>query len=519
MKNKGINSVYLFVATLFLIFLSSSCVDDLDTTPLDQDIQTEITSDDDFYSLLAKCYSAFILGGQTNSDADISSIDVNFSSYLRQYWNVQELTTEEAICAWNDGNLRDLHDMDWNSKNEFITALYSRINLEIAYCNKLIQLAAGQEKYQAYSTEARMLRALSYWHLLDLFGTGPLITEDDPVGSFFFPKQGSAQELFDYIESELLDIEDDLPEPGGNEYGRADCALAWIVLAKLYLNAEIYINQDRYTECLTYCNKIINSGNYYLGATYRNLFLADNHLLTNEIIFPICSDGKHIQQAVGMSFIIHAALGGTMKGSDFGVSGGWGGNRTTSALVAKFDDITGETDSRAMFHTDGQTLEIEEVLTFTQGYAITKYRNITSTGEAGSDAEYVDTDFAMFRYADVLLMYAEAVLRGGAGGNETTALSYVNAIRERAYGDESGNISSAELTLDFLLDERSRELYWEAHRRTDLIRFGKFTGGAYLWPWKGAVAEGIATVDKFNVCPIPSADMNANPNLVQNPGY
>jgi len=518
MKTKYLNP-FIFLILAIICLSVFSCVDDLDTKPLDEDIQTELTTDEDFDSFLAKCYAAFILGGQTGSDADIKSIDVNFSSYLRQYWSIQELTTEEAICAWNDGNLRDLHDMDWNAKNEFITCLYSRINLEISYCNKLIQEAKEKDKYQEHYVEARMLRALAYWHMLDIFSTGPFVVETDPVGSMFFPEQATAKELFDYIETELKAIEEALPAPGENEYGRADRALAWMVLTKLYLNAQVYINEDKYTECLTYCNKIINSNKYSLESKYQNLFLADNHLRTNEIIFPICSDGDHTQQAVGMSYIIHAALGGTMKGSDFGVSGGWGGNRTTSAFVAKFDDITGQTDSRAMFYTDGQTLEIEEVLTFTQGYTITKYSNLTSTGEAGSNTEYVDTDFPMFRYADVLLMYAEAVLRGGSGGDENTALNYVNEIRERAYGDNSGNISSTELTLDFLLNERSRELYWEAHRRTDLVRFGKFTGGDYLWPWKGAVAEGTATDSKYRVCPIPSSDINANPNLTQNDGY
>jgi hypothetical protein len=125
----------------------------------------------------------------------------------------------------------------------------------------------------------------------------------------------------------------------------------------------------------------------------------------------------------------------------------------------------------------------------------------------------------MFRLADVYLMYAEAVLRGGAGGDLSTALNYVNQIRERAYGDNSGDINQSQLTLDFILDERGRELYWECTRRTDLIRFGKFTGGEYIWPWKGGVKEGTATDNKYDIYPIPSSDITANPNLVQNPGY
>jgi len=98
-----------------------------------------------------------------------------------------------------------------------------------------------------------------------------------------------------------------------------------------------------------------------------------------------------------------------------------------------------------------------------------------------------------------------------------TAVTYVNALRERAYGDNSGDVTT--LDLDFLLDERARELYWEAQRRTDLIRFGKFTGGDYVWEWKGNVQEGTATDAYRDLYPIPSNDMNANPNLVQNTGY
>jgi hypothetical protein len=131
----------------------------------------------------------------------------------------------------------------------------------------------------------------------------------------------------------------------------------------------------------------------------------------------------------------------------------------------------------------------------------------------------VDTDYPLFRLADVYLMYAEAVLRGATSGNATTALGYVNALRTRAYGNANGNITSAQMTLDFILDERARELYWEGYRRTDLIRYSKFTGSAYLWPWKGKVAAGATTETFRDLYPIPSNDLGANPTLKQNPGY
>ncbi|WP_163322565.1 RagB/SusD family nutrient uptake outer membrane protein [Draconibacterium mangrovi] len=509
---------YIVMALVMASFTFVSCVNDLDTVPLDEDLLTadKLNNDESYKGMLAKCYAALVVGGQKGVDADpdISSIDGGFSSYLRQLWNHQELTTDEAICAWNDGNLRDLHDMDWTPSNEFVTAMYYRITLEIAYCNNLIKLTNEQDQFKAYNTEARFLRALSYWHMLDMFGTGPFVTDAHPVGSFFFPEQATGQQLFDYIESELLAIENELADPGTNEYGRADKAAAWMLLSKLYLNAEIYVGTEKYTECITYTNKIIGAG-YSLEPDYQNLFLADNYLRTNEIIFPIVCEGEHTQTWGGMTFIIHSTIGGDMPAAESGVDGGWGGNRTTKSFVNLFDDITGETDSRALFWEEGQNLEIGDIFNFRDGYALRKFKNITSDGDVGSNLSHPDTDFPMFRYADALLMYAEAVVRGGTGGDMATAVDYINEIRERAYGDNSGDITQNELDLDFILNERGRELYWECHRRTDLRRFGKLSGGSYIWPWKGAVAAGASVDAKYDLFPIPNSDINANPNLKQ----
>ena len=222
-----------------------------------------------------------------------------------------------------------------------------------------------------------------------------------------------------------------------------------------------------------------------------------------------------------MTYLVHAPVGGSMSAASFGINGGWAGLRTTAAFVGSFTDITGNTDKRAMFYTTGQSLEINDVFNFTNGYAIAKFRNVTSAGAKGSDqtGDFPDTDYPMFRLADVYLMYAEAVVRGGAGGSAATALQYVNALRQRAYGNTNGNITAPQLTLDLILAERGRELFWEGHRRTDLIRFGKFTGSTYIWPWKGGVKEGKAVEDFRTLYPIPSADRTANPNLEQNDGY
>jgi hypothetical protein len=116
------------------------------------------------------------------------------------------------------------------------------------------------------------------------------------------------------------------------------------------------------------------------------------------------------------------------------------------------------------------------------------------------------------------LIYAEATLRGGSG-DASLALDYVNDLRERAFGNDLFNITSAELNLQFILDERARELYWEGHRRTDLIRYNQLTTDTYLWPWKGNVSSGTAVDPKYNIFPVPAANRIANPNLTQNSGY
>ncbi len=609
--------------------------------------------------------------------------------------------------------------------------MYYRIFYQISLCNEFIRESsdakldergisgANKTEIQTYRAEARFLRALSYWHALDMFGNVPFVTEDDIVGSFF-PEQISRADLFDYIESELLAIEDLLVTPMGNEYARADQGAVWMLLANLYLNSEVYINSAKYTECITYCKKVTSAG-YELESTFENLFLADNHNAKG-IIFPVAFDGIHTRTWGGTTFIIHAAVGGTMNPAEFGIDGGWAGIRTTKTLVSKFlnvdnlksahvnlksdyltypvlhvpgdhnswdisdtttilasvgsdenyegylwfpsadntfkftdgpswttnwgdngadgtlehgganivvadagyykinVDTTGLTytvvktdwgvigsstpdgwnsdqdmtydvendvwtiivelaageikfrandgwdlnygdigadgilqaggdniaiadpgkyeiklklgapdytytieqfssDGRIMFHSDGQSLEITDVFEFTEGYAVTKFKNVTSGGVTGSDITHTDTDFPVFRLADAYLMYAEAVLRGGTGGDVATALSYVNALKERAYGDQNGNITAGELTLDFILDERARELLWEGHRRTDLVRYGRFSNTDYVWAWKGGVAEGRSVDSKYDLYPIPASDIGANIKLVQNPGY
>lgn len=526
LKPIKLRSVVAASAAVVMLFSATSCVRDLEREPItDVTSASVFASFDNYKPALAKLYGGIAVGGQSGADGnpDINGIDGGFSNFMRQLFTMQDLTTDAAVIAWNDGNLPAMHKMTWDSSNEFIGAIYYRIFTEVALCNEFIRNTSdaklssngisGENLTQAkyMRAEARFLRAQAYYYALDLFGNVPFVTEENMPGSTTPPARITRPELFKYVESELLACANELQAARSNEYGRADQGAAWALLAKLYLNAKVYTGTERNNDVITYCNKIISAG-YALKPKYGDLFLADNHLNNPENIFSVAYDGVRTQTYGGSTFMVHAAVGGKMKASDFGVSGGWGGIRTTKSYVALFNDAN---DARGNFFIDGQNLEINDLGAFTDGYGFIKYKNIKSNGGAGSDSSgnFVDADMPLSRLGDVYLMYAEAVVRGG-NGNMATALGYVNALRTRA-----GAAPVTAITLNDILDERGRELGWEMTRRTDLVRFGKFTSGAYLWPWKGGIKEGKAVEEFRNLFPIPAKDIVANPNLVQNPGY
>jgi hypothetical protein len=371
-----------------------------------------------------------------------------------------------------------------------------------------------------YRAEARFLRALAYYHMLDLFGKAGFITENDPVGSVQSPEY-NRQKLFNYIESELIALLPTLLDPLQNEYARVDKAAAWMVLAKLYLNAEVYIGQNKYTNCITYCNLIEQSG-YLLATDYVHNFMSDNQMNSarTEIIFPIVSDGITSQNWGPTTLMVNGQVGSLeQNGVQFGVNaGGWGG---ALRVTRQFSEVlllgSYVTDDRNTLLTVGRSIDITDIGNNGTGYIIGKWYNKTSGGSNGSTNELVDTDFPMFRLADVHLMYAEAVVRGGSGGSLSQAASYINELRARA--NNPTTVSAADVSLDLILNERLIELHWEGHRRQDLIRFGKFAGGSYRWNWKGNALTGTSIPTYMQVFPIPNASLAANPNLTQNPGY
>ena len=482
-----------------------------------------------YKAFIAKIYGGLQVSGQEGPAGrpDIQGIDEGFGGYIRLIWQMQELSTDEAAIAWNDAGVQELNTQLWGSNNQFLGAMYGRVYFQVGLVNEFLRQTTDAvlasrgvsgdllTQVKQYRAEARFLRALSYWHGIDLFGDIPLVTEDFALGKTP-PKQSTRAEVFNYIVSELNAIRTELPAARAGQYARADQGAVAMLLAKVLMNAQVYSGAARNADARAEIEKVI-AASYTLDPSYQHLFMADNNT-SAELIFAIPFDGSKTQSYGGTTFLTHASVGGSMNAANFGLDGGWYGLRARPEFVALFPNTSGTVDRRSgILWTDGQTVAMTNLTDFATGLPAPKYRNVKSTGGAGSSTGFSDVDYPMFRLGDAYLMYAEAFVRGG-GGTSTLALQYVNALRTRAYGNTSGNITAAQLTLDFLRDERARELFWEGHRRTDLIRFDRFSSNG-VWAWKGNVAAGKTTEAFRNLFPLPATELSANPNLKQNTGY
>ena len=500
----------------------TACVGDLNVTPIDPNANTAdkaLATEAQFKAYLASSYLGFATSGYygANGDPSISGLDGGASQYIRGLFHHSELTTDEAVCGWNDQTIKNFHWMNWTTDDTFIYAFYSRILMQVSATNEFIREAAKYGENVAnrdeYIAEARVLRAIAYYHAIDNFGNVPFADETAIVGQN--PEQMPRAELYAWLETELRDLIDNsaLAAPRANGYARADKGVAKFLLAKLYLNAEVFTGTPQWQKCADVLKDLMDDG-YSLHTTangekfsaYQDLFLADNDKCTDEIIFAIQQDGVNTTSYGVTNYLIFASTGGTMDPAEMGISSGWGGLRTTPEFYNKF----GSDDKRSLFFTSGQQKDIDDIGDFTNGFAFMKFRNIKSDGEPGQELGFVDTDFPMMRYADVLLMAAECQVRGAS----IDGLAAYNQVHERA-----GLPAASAITLQDVIDERGRELYQECWRRNDLIRFGMFTTDKYVWQWKGNVKEGKAVDDYRNLFPIPDSDRLANSNLQQNPGY
>ncbi len=518
-------------AALLLAVGLNSCTKDLDVEPIDPNLQTKIQPE----QLFNKCYANIAVAGNggANGDCDVDGIDGGTSGFVRQMWNANELTTDESICGWGDEGIANFCFNTYDASHPMLRGYYYRLYTGISFCNQYLQEFGDYNS--TMSAEVRFIRALDYFLLMDGWGNVPFVTGITSEK----PAQYSRAEMFNFIESELLEIEPQLSAAVAKKstdagYGRVDKAAAWLLLARLYLNAEVYTGTARYDKAAQYAEQVMNSS-YKLNMTgvgswsaYQMLFMADNGETSAayEAVFPILQDGVRTTSWGTSLFLIASTHDADMVDSN-GTTETWGGNRARPELIAKWfpngnapeagpkDFAKAAGDDRAIIDSRGRTIDNTDVSAFKNGFAVAKFNNFTTTGASTNSAQFPDADFFMFRAAEAYLTYAEAQARMGGGTAQNAAAQAINQLRIRANATTKDSY-----TLDEICDEWCREFYYEGRRRMDLIRFGKFGGSSdYNWQWKGGSYAGRSFEAYKNIFAIPSTDLNANPNLTQNPGY
>ena len=541
--------------TIMMIVGFNSCVKDLDVEPIDPSLQSDVIPE----QLFNKCYSVFATSGNNGGDdvTDVEDFDGGFQHLFRQMWNSNELTTDEAICGWGDGGITSFCYNSWEANHTMLRGYYYKLGIGISFCNHYLDVFGDYDA--TMSAEIRFLRAFQYYLMMDAFGNIPFATEVTDN-----PPQHTRDQVFGFIEKELKDIigegggdqvlSDPMPKKyGQQDYGRVDKAAAWMLLARLYLNAEIYTGTEQWAKARDYAKKVMDSpyklhtegyegvgidGVYRKWSAYQMLFMGDNG--TNgasiEAVFPVIQDGIRTTSYGGTNFLIASTFDADMHPNPYDPSevnglydnNTWGGNRARPELIKKFfkdidapighayDVAEAAGDDRALFETEGRYLNVEDVSNFIYGYAIAKFTNFKCDGSKGSDLRFPDSHLLYMRSAEAYLTYAEAVTRlAGGGAVPADGLQAINALRTRAHANQKTSCS-----LNDILDEWSREFYFEGRRRVDLIRFGKFGGATdYKWQWKGGVYVGRDFEAWRNVFAIPTDDLLVNPNLKQNEGY
>lgn len=529
--------------------LFTACIGDLDTLPLnpsDSTSETVYGADESGYIAgLTKLYFNFV----SNETTDLQVSDAGASELVRAFWTVQEVTSDACKCAWeNDAWVRAMNTNTWSdADNDATYAVYVRTLQGIAYTNEYLRQTASDRlsergvsselaaKIQGFRAEARFLRAYFYWMALDVFGDVPFTTENSPFGGGVNPKQASRKDVFDYCISELTALAaDDSPMPAArSNYPRADKGAVLGLLARMYLNAEVYTGTPMWQEAKDACEDIFTMG-YSLCPEYADLFRGDNGEnpeALNEVLFGISYDAEQTQSYGGTSYLTLAAIAATDVSSTQminGVNNGWGGIRVPYEYVEKYFNVRNAdysagtydvNDKRGrMFYIKGRSESMDGALyVFLNGWSCLKFNNIPHNMDQDSylataaSKAYSDIDFPMIRLGEIYLIYAEACMNLGQAN---TALPKVQDLAARA-----GVTAPTSITQEWLIEERARELMWEGHRRTDLIRYGKFTSSSFLWTYKGGSFSGQGFDDHMKIFAIPASELASNPELHQNPEY
>ena len=554
--NKFFKYILCAAAAIVMSAGLNSCVKDLDVEPIDPSLQSDVTPE----QLFNKCYSVFATSGNNGGDdnVDVAGLDGGFQHKFRQMWNSNELTTDEAICGWGDEGISSYCHNSYDASHPMLRGYYYGLCIGITFCNQYLEVFNDYDA--TMSAEIRFLRAFQFYLLTDAFGNIPFTTKISGDN----PEQYSRAQVCEFIESELKDIigegsgsqvlSDPMPKNYGQEgFGRVDKAAAWMLLARLYLNSQVYTGTPRWAEARDYAKKVMDSSyklftNDYEGvgidgvtrkfSAYQMLFMGDNG--TNgamvEAVFPVIQYGTRTTSWGGSNFLICSTFDGDMHPYPYDATevnglynnSTWGGNRARPELIKKFfsdieapeghayDVAAAAGDDRALFETEGRHLNVENESDFKYGYATAKFTNFKCDGSKGSDITFADAQLMYMRAAEAYLTYAEAVTRlAGSGAAPADAVDAINKVRERAHATKKASYS-----LNDILDEWSREFYFEGRRRVDLIRFGKFGGTTdYKWQWKGGAYAGRDFEAYRNVFAIPNDDILANHNLKQNEGY
>ena len=537
---KNILKYTLPIAALALTMGMTSCTKDLDVDPIDPNLSTELNLD----GLYLKCYANLALPGNggANGDSDIDGYDGGTAGFIRQMWNSNELPTDESICCWGDPGIAGFNFNQYDASHPMMHMYYYRLTTGINYCNSYLN-EVGDGGDAQKKAEVRFLRALQYYMLMDAFGNIPFTT------TLSKPTLMPRQEAYTWIETELLAAEKDLMDAKAMkstdaQYGCATKGAAWMLLARLYLNAEVYTGTAQWDKAAEYAKKVIDA-NYQLHTTgsgvwtaYQMLFMADNgeSNAAYEAVFPILQDGSKTTSWGGTLFCIASTFDGNMHANMADANAtnntteAWGGNRARPELIKKFfplenapedaqsyDMAAAANDDRALFCSAGHTYDVEKVTEFSNGFGVAKWTNFTSDGKAAHNAQFPDTDFFLFRLAEAYLTYAEATARTNGGQTTAEGTDLINKIRSRANASTRSNGS---YTLNDIIDEWAREFYYEGRRRVDLIRFGLYGGNNnYKWQWKGGAYAGTTFSKDLNIYAIPSNEIATNSNLKQNDGY
>lgn len=537
------NKYLYFIGTWLGLSLMVSCTD------LDETVYNDHTTDN-FYTTKEEVVSA-VLRPYTHSGAV-------FTCQSRENaWRLNELSADQlawpqkGIHGYDDGKWIQLHYHTWTYMHNTIKDCWNLVFQGLGYCNSGIvniearsaeSMGITEEEKSAYLAELKANRAYYYLNALNLWGNVPIVTT---VGDPVYPSTNTKQEVFDFVESELLSVIDALPTMSKANSGRLTKAAGYAILADLYLNAEVYTGTARWDDCITYCDKLISGeggsqlGTMKLDSDILTPFSNTNTTSSYENIFVMSYDYQNTTTRCNWSGDFYHFRQRYINGGDRN------GNNGVVVIPSAYDAFASNDLRKKEWMLIGPQYRYDypdsiqegsveysgQPLIFVSNIRLNKSGGTESsmiTGEENSGARFhkyregvygstnfCSNDWVLYRLTEIYYMKAEALMRKNGGTATQAAVDLINATRQRAYSTadwEAAKYTTSTLTLDELLAEKGREFIFEGKRRTDLIRFGKFLTATW-WDHTATTSEHLT------LYPIPYAQMSVNPNLVQNIGY